>query len=60
MTGDGPPESPAQRAARLDRVFGDPLPSTTGDERSPEDRPDAPGHERWLHDNRPPHHDPAP
>lgn len=60
----GAPETPAERAARLRRVFGDPLPATTADERSPDGagdvHGDAPGdqaaRERWLRDNRPPHH----
>jgi hypothetical protein len=43
---------------RLDEVFGDVLPEVTRDEvaETPHDRPAAEG-DRWLHANRPPHHD---
>lgn len=43
-----------QRRKRLDEVFGDDLPDTTGDERGPGSgagRPDD-----WYERNRPPHH----
>ena len=50
-------ETPAERRARLDAVFGDVLPETTSDERDPgtsrgdDDRGDA-----WLRAQVPPHH----
>lgn len=50
-------ETPAQRRARLDAIFGDVLPDTTSDEREP-DAPrgeDDPG-EAWLRAQVPPHH----
>ncbi|MGH3983809.1 MAG: hypothetical protein ACRDST_14280 [Pseudonocardiaceae bacterium] len=42
-------------------MFGNVLPDSTTDDR-PNDRDDEESHERdrWLRDNRPPHHDPAP
>lgn len=54
-------EAATGRARRLHHVFGDVLPDSTTD-----DRPDARDDEepyardRWLRDNRPPHHDPGP
>ncbi|GAB2560899.1 hypothetical protein [Nocardia heshunensis] len=46
--------TPAERA-RLARIFGDELPSTTTDERSPE--PDSGGtSDDWLRSQVPPHH----
>lgn len=55
MTG---PLTPAERAERLRRVFGDPLPATTADERGPDGAGDADeaDRDRELHENRPPHH----
>jgi hypothetical protein len=54
-------EAPTGHPRRLHQVFGDVLPDSTADDR-PDDRgdeePDA--RDRWLRDNRPPHHDPAP
>lgn len=53
-------EREADRARRLLRVFGDVLPDSTSDdypEREPPEELDA--HDRWLRDNRPPHHDGA-
>ncbi len=44
-------------ARRLHHVFGDVLPDSTADDRDDEE-PEA--RDRWLNDNRPPHHDPAP
>jgi hypothetical protein len=40
---------------RIDEVFGDVLPETTGDERDPERRQD--GGDSWYEENRPPHHE---
>lgn len=50
-------ETPADRRARLDAVFGDVLPDTTSDERDPapprgEDDPV----DTWLRAQVPPHH----
>lgn len=51
------PETPAQRRARLDAVFGDTLPDTTRDEREPgEGREDADRGDAWLRAQVPPHH----
>ena len=46
---------------RLHHVFGDVLSDSTTDDR-PDDRDDEEPdqRDRWLRDNRPPHHDPAP
>jgi hypothetical protein len=52
---DEPAEPPPDRPD-LDKIFGDVLPSTTSDERDPEQRPD-PDAESWYERNRPPHHD---
>ena len=49
-----PGETPAQRRLRLDRVFGDVLPETTGDER--DDTRVAPGRDDELRRDVPPHH----
>ena len=55
--GGRPAETPAERRARLARVFGDVLPETTRDERDPEEPT---GRERgsddWLRAQVPPHH----
>ena len=57
MTGQRSDETPAERRARLDAIFGDVLPETTSDERDPgtstdeDDRGDA-----WLRAQVPPHH----
>ncbi len=47
-------EAATDRARRLYRVFGDVLPDTTADDQ-PEVALDE--RDRWLRDNRPPHHD---
>jgi hypothetical protein len=56
-TGDlrptGAPDYRARR--RLDEVFGDLLPSVTGDELDPAGA-DTSERERWYRENRPPHH----
>lgn len=42
------------------RVFGDVLPEGTADDRpDPADAANAQDRDRWLRDNRPPHHDTA-
>ncbi|MDO1477533.1 hypothetical protein HND73_02965 [Rhodococcus ruber] len=55
---DAPRRDDASRAridrARLRRIFGDVLPETTRDERSPGD--DASDSEEWLRRQVPPHH----
>jgi len=50
-------ETPAERRARLDTVFGDVLPDTTSDERDPGTSrgEDDPG-DAWLRAQVPPHH----
>ena len=54
----GPEERPAEpeweRRRRLDAVFGDVLPDTTGDERDP--GRSRRGNDDWLRDQVPPHH----
>ncbi|MGA8256101.1 MAG: hypothetical protein WB767_05935 [Nocardioides sp.] len=52
-----PPETPAERRRRLERIFGDVLPDTTSDERDPEggDRSED-ASEAWLKAQVPPHH----
>lgn len=57
MTRPGREETPAERRARLDAVFGDVLPDTTSDERDPGtalDEDDA--GDEWLRAQVPPHH----
>jgi hypothetical protein len=53
----GKAESDWERKRRLDRIFGDTEPATTGDEREPGPPPDGedPG-DRWLREQVPPHH----
>ncbi len=52
----GPSPRPDFRARRrLDEVFGEVLPTVTGDERDPEPA-DGAERERWYRENRPPHH----
>jgi hypothetical protein len=48
-------EPPRVRKAVLADVFGDVLPDTTADERTPEHRGSS--SEDWYQENRPPHHD---
>ncbi len=55
MSGDGTAETPPQRRARLDRVFGDVLPETTSDDRD-EDTGPAQAREDELRRDVPPHH----
>jgi hypothetical protein len=60
---DGSAEPQWRRRRRLDEVFGDVLPETTGDEREAERHPSGSGSgsdesagERWLREQVPPHH----
>ncbi|WP_203337319.1 hypothetical protein [Nocardioides limicola] len=54
MTG---PETPAQRRARLAKVFGEVLPETTSDERGESDEDErGSGTDEWLKAQVPPHH----
>jgi hypothetical protein len=46
------PAAEARRRHRLDQIFGDVLPDTTGDERGT----GRPADDQWFLDNRPPHH----
>ncbi|MCV7265858.1 hypothetical protein [Mycolicibacterium poriferae] len=41
----------------VNNIFGDALPETTRDEREPARPDDENGHDRWLRENVPPHHD---
>ncbi len=52
-------EAATGHARRLHHVFGEVLPDSTADDR-PDDWDEGESHERdrWLRDNRPPHHDP--
>ncbi len=55
---EGREETPAERRARLDAIFGDVLPETTSDERdpgTPSRGDDDPG-DAWLRAQVPPHH----
>ena len=63
QTDDQPADQPAetdwQRRRRLAAVFGDVLPDTTSDERSPEpvgEHSDEPAGDAWLRAQVPPHH----
>jgi len=51
--------SEASKHSRIavNNIFGDSLPETTSDERDPAAPDGEDGHERWLRDNVPPHHD---
>ncbi|EOM77630.1 hypothetical protein [Rhodococcus rhodnii] len=68
-SGSSPEESPAEHdthepatsraridRARLARVFGDVLPSTTRDERSTGGARGADAEDEWLRSQKPPHH----
>ncbi|CRK49398.1 conserved hypothetical protein [Rhodococcus sp. RD6.2] len=58
ITDDAPRAHPSRdpkTRARLARIFGDVLPETTGDERSPEDARDS-SSDDWLRRQVPPHH----
>jgi len=41
----------------VNKIFGEPLPSISIDERDSSSPEDEAGHEKWLRDNIPPHHD---
>lgn len=50
-------ETPAERRARLDAVFGEILPDTTSDERDPgTSRSEDDAVDAWLRAQVPPHH----
>ncbi|MGH3696839.1 MAG: hypothetical protein ACRDRX_23125 [Pseudonocardiaceae bacterium] len=51
--------SEADRRRRRERVFGDVLPADTADDRADPEEADPDERDRWLRDNRPPHHDTA-
>jgi hypothetical protein len=51
--------SEADRERRHERVFGDVLPEGTADDRPEPGETDLDEWDRWLLDNRPPHHDTA-
>jgi hypothetical protein len=48
-------ESRRKREA-VNKIFGDPLPNITRDERAEPEREDASDRDEWLRDNVPPHH----
>ena len=48
------PREPAQES--LDDIFGEALPRISADERDSGTPDDDVEHDRWLRDNRPPHH----
>lgn len=57
---DSAPGPEKSRSGRLERGFDDVLPNDTADDRvDAVDRleSDSDDHDRWLRDNRPPHHD---
>ncbi|WP_216892788.1 hypothetical protein [Nocardia alni] len=59
-SGSTPPANPSRGlsvadAARLARIFGDPLPQTTSDERGPGDESNS-SSDDWLRSQVPPHH----
>jgi hypothetical protein len=47
------------RERRLHRVFGDVLPEITSDDRAGPGEAECDERDRWLQDNRPPHHNAA-
>ncbi|MGE2721515.1 hypothetical protein [Mycolicibacterium celeriflavum] len=49
-------ERPGRSRRRLDDVFGEELPRISADERDRPDPDDDADRERWLRENRPPHH----
>jgi len=50
-------ETPAERRARLDAIFGEVLPYTTSDERDPGNSSDeGDAGDAWLRAQVPPHH----
>jgi len=53
--GDPTPTPDFRERRQLDEVFGEILPTVTGDERDPEPA-DGAERERWYRENRPPHH----
>jgi hypothetical protein len=55
MAQEPDPPRPSKPRRDLDEIFGDVLPSTTSDEREPQ-QPDPDG-DTWYERNRPPHHD---
>jgi hypothetical protein len=59
QTGPQQAETEWQRRRRLAAVFGDVLPETTSDERSPEsadEQAEEPAGDAWLRAQVPPHH----
>ncbi|HEY2763970.1 MAG TPA: hypothetical protein VGJ13_08145 [Pseudonocardiaceae bacterium] len=48
---------PSDHDARLVRVFGEVLPGSTTDDRPDHEDSSSDERDRWLRDNRPPHHD---
>ncbi len=56
-----PRDTARERKQRLADIFGEVLPETTSDERTPSDSRSAAGDDaarmRWYRENRPPHHE---
>jgi len=52
---DPSPKPDFRERLRLDEIFGEILPTVTGDERDPAPV-DGAERERWYRENRPPHH----
>ncbi len=50
-------EQAPDRDQRLLRVFGDVLPDIAADDRPDHEELSSEERDRWLRDNRPPHHD---
>ncbi len=49
-------DRPERPHGSVDDIFGEPLPRISSDERDDSSSEDAAEHERWLRENRPPHH----
>jgi hypothetical protein len=50
-------EPPKRARDAVNKIFGDPLPELSSDERDNFSPDDEAQHDRWLRDNIPPHHD---
>lgn len=51
------PDRPAPSRDSVNKIFGETLPETTADERDDRAFEDQTGHDRWLRENFPPHHE---
>jgi hypothetical protein len=50
-------DRPKRTRDAVNKIFGDPLPSISPDERDVSSPDEDADHEKWLRDNIPPHHD---